>query len=228
MIHRRILPEEWLTPQALRFVPICKGRSNGGGWCCRGATALVSVKRGWKHGRTVLRRTSASWTRVARGFRASRRGRWSVARCYPLRSVILTIVTDYVTRQVLRREGNDKQTHRSLSRALFIASLIVPLALLSPSAQQFDLTAAYRLTLTIRRLLDRQGARARALQIHAVERVRKGNSVGYRGEYARDRSRAPPRSAGDVIPEVGQAGLTCVGVQVRTTGGCVRVCKYDA
>lgn len=58
-------------------------------------------------------------------------------------------------------------------------------------------------------------------------RGRKGekDDVGFcGGDYARDRSRIPPRSAGDVIPEVGQAGLTCVGVQVRHTvaGACVR------
>lgn len=55
-------------------------------------------------------------------------------------------------------------------------------------------------------------------------RVRSGFSGS---DYARDRSRASPRSAGNVIPEVGQAGLTCVGVQAYSVRACVRVrtCK---
>lgn len=54
-------------------------------------------------------------------------------------------------------------------------------------------------------------------------RVRSGLSGS---DYARDRSRAFPRSAGNVIPEVGQAGLTCVGVQAYRVRACVRASTY--
>jgi len=73
---------------------------------------------------------------------------------------------------------------------------------------------------------EREREREREKEEEGKKEERQSYGVPRGSDYARDRSRAPPRSAGDVIPEVGQAGLTCVGVQVRRprVRACMRAC----